>query len=237
MSAGWRDGAVVRPCGEAAVSLEWGDTIDDAAGRSVARATAALDRSRPDGLVELVPTFRALLVVFDPDRTTADALLAAVAADEGPEATQPTTWRVPVCLNGAAAEDLAEAAAILRLAPDEVRSRLVAQSLRVGMYGFAPGFAYLSGIDPALAIPRRATPRRPMPSGSVIIAGGMAALASAAMPTGWYVVGRTAVAMFRPDADPMVPFAVGDRVRFDAVSAEALAAFPSPSGGVEAVAS
>jgi len=102
----------------------------------------------------------------------------------------------------------------------------------VGMYGFAPGFAYLAGLDPALAIPRRETPRPPMAQGAVIIAGGMAALNSAALPTGWYVIGASAMTLFRPQESPMVPFAVGDTIRFHAVAADALERHRAdPAGG------
>ena len=117
-----------------------------------------------------------------------------------------------------------------------LRERFLGSDCTVGMYGFAPGFAYLSGLDPTLAIPRRGSPRRPMPPGSIIIAGGMAALCSVSMPTGWYVVGRTAVTLFRPDETPMVAFAVGDVLTFHAVTADELAALAAdPDGGARRI--
>ena len=213
---GLLDGATLRGSGESAFVVEFGDAIDPEAGRRVGRLAAAFDALRPAGLVEIVPTFRSLLVEYDPDATSEDALLAALPDAAGPDAAAAPTaaWRVPVAMDGPHAEDLAEAAGALDLPPDRLREIFLAGTYQLGMYGFAPGFAYLSGVDPALAIPRRAAPRPPMAAGSVLIAGGMAALSPQAMPTGWYVIGRTPAPLFAPDRTPMVPFAVGDTIRF-----------------------
>ena len=148
---------------------------------------------------------------------------------------------VAVCFEGEMAEDLDIAAGDLSMARDEVLERLLASDLRVGMYGFAPGFAYLYGLDPALTLPRRATPRPPMPVGSLIIAAGQAGFTPVSLPTGWYVVGRTPALLFdeaaasRGDVAP-VPFGLGDRLRLrtvDAATYRALAA--DPAGAVTPV--
>lgn len=215
---GLLDGASLRGSGENAFVVEFGEAITPEAGRSVARLAAAFDAASPAGLLEVVPTFRSLLVEFDPDVTDTDTLLAGLPEEgEDGEIAPPATWRLPVAMTGACAEDLAEAAAALGLSPEGLAEIFLAGAYQLGMYGFAPGFAYLSGVDERLAIPRRPTPRPPMPAGSVIIAGGMAALAPQPMPTGWYVIGRTPVKLFRPDSDPMVPFKVGDTICFTAV--------------------
>jgi KipI family sensor histidine kinase inhibitor len=226
--------AVLRPCGEDAFVVEFGETIDAAVGTRVGALAEAMDAAAPPGIVEVVPTFRSLLVVYDPEVTSQEAILAALPP-AGERAAEPRAhWRVPVCLEGAAAEDLAEAAEGLSLSVEAVRERFLASTFQVGMYGFAPGFAYLSGLDAALAIPRRAQPRPPMPPGSVIIAGGMAALNSAALPTGWYVIGATGLTLFRPGHDPMVPFAVGDRLSFHRVSEAEIARLAArEDGGME----
>lgn len=230
-------GATLRPCGEDAFVVEYGDAIDPAAGARVGALAKALDAAAPAGLVEVVPTFRSVLVVYDPEATSREAILAALPPLAEDPAGAAARWLIPVCLEGAAAEDLCEAAEVLGLSPDELRRRFLASDFQVGMYGFAPGFAYLSGLDPALAIPRRQQPRPPMAPGSVIIAGGMAALNSAALPTGWYVIGATAVRLFRPEQRAMVPFAVGDRLAFRAVDEADLARLrEDESGGVERLA-
>lgn len=216
------EGALIRPSGEGAFAVEFGDSVDPALTERVRALDAALAEAAPKELWETVPTHRSLLILHDPDLEEPEALLSALP-DRVPPPPEPTTWGVPVCLEGAAAEDAEEAAGILGISPGRLAERLAASPLRVAMFGFAPGLAYLSGLDPALHLPRRATPRPPMPAGSLIIAGGQAALASAPMPTGWYVVGRSMVRLFNPERDPMVPFAPGDRI----------ALHPVPDGALE----
>ena len=229
-------GAVLRPSGEAAFAIEFGDRIDPALQDRVIALAGALAGAAPPGLEEVVPTYRSVLVLYDPDATDPRALLDALPRGAAAAAREPRTWRVPVCLEGAMAEDLEEAAERLGFPPAELRERLIASPLRVVMYGFAPGFAYLGGLDPALAVPRRASPRPPMPAGSVIVAGGQAGLASTPMPTGWYVVGRTAVAMCDPAREPMIPFGIGDRLTLAPVDEARLGTLAREGGGVEPLA-
>ncbi|WP_075220329.1 5-oxoprolinase subunit B family protein [Acuticoccus yangtzensis] len=229
---GWLDGATVRPSGEAAFVIEYGDVIDAAVGQRVAALYAALMAAAPDGFVEAVPTFRSVLVLFDPDVTDEAALLSALPDETTGAAAVSTEWIVPACFEDPIAEDIGEVAAALDLPADTVRERLIASHYQVGMYGFAPGYAYLSGIDQGLTVPRRKTPRPPIPSESIIVAAGMAALASVSMPTGWYVVGRTALTLFDAARDPMVPFAVGDRLTFEPVGAAELERLAAEGGGV-----
>ncbi|WMS44256.1 carboxyltransferase domain-containing protein [Acuticoccus sp. MNP-M23] len=226
------EGATFRGSGENAFVIEFGDEITQGAGAQVAALAAAFDAAAPAGLVEVVPTFRSLLVLFDPAATDRDALLAALPEGTGEDTARgPAHWRLPVAMEGDCAEDIADAAAGLGLSVEALRSKFLEGRYQVGMYGFAPGFAYLSGVDETLAIPRRPSPRPPMPAGSLILAGGMAALTSISMPTGWYVIGRTAVTLFRPDETPMVPFAVGDTIAFDAVSEDEWASLARTTDG------
>ncbi|UOM35938.1 allophanate hydrolase subunit 1 [Acuticoccus sp. I52.16.1] len=229
----WLEGATIRPSGEAAFVIEYGEAIDQAVGRRVAALFAALEAAAPEGFVEAVPTFRSLLVLFDPDVTTRDAILEALPEEGAGAGTTSAEWIVPACFEATCAEDLDEAARGLDMPPDTVRERLAASRYQVGMYGFAPGYAYLSGIDQTLTLPRRQKPRPPIPAGSIIIAAGMAVLASVSMPTGWYVVGRTALTLFDKDADPMVPFAVGDRLTFEPVCAAELERLTRDGGGLK----
>ena len=231
-------GARPRPCGEGAVVVEWGDAIDEAVQARALALADALTQMAPPGLVEAVPTYRSTLIEFDPSRTDLGALMAALPARAGAgRGPGGRAWEVPVCLTGAAAEDLDAASAELGLSPGEVRERILASPLRVGMYGFVPGFAYLHGLDPALDLPRRGTPRPPIPPGAFIIAVGQAGIVPVSMPTGWYVVGRSAARMF--DAarvergEAPVPFAIADRLRLRAVDEDELAALrEDPTGGI-----
>jgi len=230
--SGLRD-AIIRDAGELALSIELGEGIDPDVHARVLALDQAIGAAGIDGVRETVPSYRALLVVYDPERIARDTLIARLDALT-PQAADlnPREWSVPACFDGDHADDLSAVAEQTGLSPGEIVKALTAAPLRLYMYGFAPGFAYLGGLDQRLAIPRRATPRASMPPGSLMIAGGQASIASVSMPTGWYVVGRTPVAMFAPAREPMVPFQPGDQIRLRAVSPdefEALAAQDAPA--------
>lgn len=216
-------GVTVRPSGEAAVVLEVGDRVDPALHERVLALDEAIASAPPTGVVELVPTYRSLLLHLDPAVTTPDEVLAALGSMEAPPARDATAAgeprEVPVSFAGGDAPDLPTVARTVGLSPGEVVDLLTGSPLRLYCYGFAPGFAYLGGLPPVLAVPRRTTPRAPVPSGSVLLAAGQAALCPRPMPTGWWVVGRTAQTLFDPTAAPPVPDRPGDLLRLVAVAA------------------
>ncbi|MDA0632468.1 allophanate hydrolase subunit 1 [Nonomuraea sp. MCN248] len=119
---------------------------------------------------------------------------------------------VPVTYDGADLESVAEAAGI---SVDEVVARHTGRELVVGWLGFAPGFAYLIGLDPVLHMPRLATPRTSVPAGSVAIAGPYSAVYPTASPGGWRLLGRTDARVWDVSAEPPTPFRPGTRVRFE----------------------
>ncbi|MEV4836456.1 allophanate hydrolase subunit 1 [Nonomuraea sp. NPDC049486] len=119
---------------------------------------------------------------------------------------------IPVVYDGADLESVAEAAGI---SVDEVVSRHAGRELVVGWLGFAPGFAYLIGLDPVLHVPRLATPRTSVPAGSVAIAGPYSAVYPSASPGGWRLLGRTDARVWDVSAEPPTPFRPGTRVRFE----------------------
>ena len=142
--------------------------------------------------------------------------LAALAALTPVDAAalEPRTVVVPVRYDG---PDLAEVAELTGLAEDEVVRRHSGALYTVAFTGFAPGFGYLTGLDPALRVPRRDAPRTRVPAGSVAIAGEYAGVYPRATPGGWRLLGRTDVVLFDPDRDPPGLFGPGDRVRFEAL--------------------
>lgn len=214
------------PAGESALVVEFGLTDDPASHARVLSLDAALAAAPIAGIRETVPTYRSLFVVYDPRVMTEAALVAAVEDRLiAPAAPKPgRRWRLPACYEPPHAEDLAEVAAALGRPAHEIAEQHAGATYRVVMYGFAPGFVFLSGLPEALRISRRATPRPPAPPGALTIANGQALIASVAMPTGWYVLGRTPVRTFDPARDPMFPLRVGDEVRFDPIPADAFAA-------------
>ena len=207
--------------GECALVVEFGQCIDARVNDRVVALDEAIAAAGLEGVLETVPTYRSLMIHFDPARTSTPALIAAIEALNGNRAKRRrrNRWRVPVCYDPPFAEDLAEIGESLGLARDEIIASHSGALYRVYMYGFAPGFTFLGGLPEALAISRRATPRPPAPPGSLLIAGGQALIASVSMPTGWYQIGRTPVRVFDAKREPMVFVEIGDKIRFERIDA------------------
>ena len=196
------------PCGRRAVLVE----LDDVLGFQ-----AALTQSPPDGVVELVPAARTLLVRFDPSVTNAErlgALLRRVSPVDS-AAVEAGEVVIPVVYDG---EDLDDVAAETGLSVASLVERHTAGSYVSAFCGFAPGFAYLSGSDPLLHVSRRSSPRTRIPPGSVAIAGEYSAVYPSASPGGWRLLGRTDVPVWDVERDPPNLLPPGTRVRFTAVT-------------------
>ncbi|MCX7889969.1 MAG: allophanate hydrolase subunit 1 [Rhodobacteraceae bacterium] len=205
--------------GETALVVEFGEAIDDAVSARVLALDRAFAAAPPAGVTETVPTYRSLMIHYDPlvlDRAGLVALVRArLAAGGGAEIPAARRlWRIPACYDSALAEDLGVVAAATGLTGAEVVALHSGATYRVVMYGFAPGWAYLGGLPPALGLPRRTAPRGRIPAGSLIIAGGQAIVASGAMPSGWHIIGRTPERLFARRRDPAFLVAVGDLVTF-----------------------
>jgi KipI family sensor histidine kinase inhibitor len=183
-----------------------------------------------DGIEEMLPAARTLMLRFDAKRLSADALAAVlpqrdVAARFGTVgAVQAPLVEIPMRYDG---EDLAEVAALAGLDVAEVIRRHQASEFTVAFCGFAPGFAYLIGGDPALQVPRRQTPRPQVPAGSVALGGVYCGVYPQASPGGWRLIGTTGAKMWDVDRDPPALLTPGTRVRFrDATVGAAVTAVP-----------
>ncbi|MSP50258.1 MAG: 5-oxoprolinase subunit PxpB [Alphaproteobacteria bacterium] len=211
------------PAGDTALTVEFGDAVDPRINARVLSLDRALEAAAIPGVIETVPTYRSLQIHFDPDRLDAAALgpavvrLAATLDDEPPPGR---TWTVPVSYGGEHGIDLEQVAERTGLAAEGVIARHLAGDYRVYMIGFQPGFAYLGGLDARLHLPRRETPRLKTPAGTVSIGGIQAAVASIEAPSGWHLLGRTPVRAFDPARSEPFLFRVGDRVRFERVTAD-----------------
>ena len=212
------------PAGESALVVEFGDTIDPKIHDRVLALDAAISQANWEGVTETVPTYRSLMIHFYPRRLTTEALadvLAGLDYASAPPRTGRQLWRIPACYDPPHGEDLAEIAALLRLPPARIVGLHLGARYRVYMYGFAPGFTFLGGLPEELKIPRRAVPRPPAPPGSLLIAGGQALIASCAMPTGWYGIGRTPVKMFDPRRGQIFLAGIGDELCFERIDPSA----------------
>ena len=225
--------------GECALTVEFGSVIDDALIAQVLALDAGLAADPLAGILETVPTYRSLMVHYDPLILPRAALVAhvqRVLVRPAPLARQGRLWNLPACYDPALAHDLPHVAAATGLTPQQVIAAHSGATFTLVMYGFAPGWAYLSGLPAALALPRRASPRDRIPSGSLIIAGGQAIVAALAMPSGWHILGRTPERLFDPSRRPAFLFAPGDRLRFDPVDAATFAALEARAGAGEPLA-
>ncbi len=212
------------PAGESALVVEFGATIDPRIHDCVLALDAAIQQANVEGVTETVPTYRSLMIHFDPRRLAAETLVTALAKlkdTSKPARTPAQRWHIPACYDPPHDEDIAEVAATLGLSPARIIDLHQGARYRVSMYGFAPGFVFLGGLPPELTIPRRAVPRSPAPPGSLLIAGGQALIASCAMPTGWYGIGRTPVKVFDPRRAKIFLASIGDEICFERIDREA----------------
>lgn len=206
--------------GESALVVEFGTAISEEIHERVLALDAALDAAPIEGVTEWVPTYRSLMIHFDPRRLSHELLIAALARlDAGAKPARAASWRwhIPACYDPPYAEDADEAAALLRLPRERLIDLHQGARYRVYMMGFAPGFTFLGGVVPQLAIPRRSVPRTPVQPGSLLIAGGQALIAGCAMPTGWYAIGRTPVRMFDPSRARVCLAGIGDEIYFERI--------------------
>lgn len=197
----------VRRCGDRALLLD----VDDAPG-----ITRALRAVPVPGVLELVPGAATVLVTHGPDADVA-ALALALAAVEPlpPDPTTAPTVRIDVVYDG---DDLHDVATMTGLSVADVVARHQAAEYEVAFCGFAPGFAYLRGLDPALVVPRLATPRTRVPAGSVAVADTWSAVYPRESPGGWRLLGRTDAVLWDLGRPAPALLAPGTRVRFTAVA-------------------
>lgn len=215
---------VIEELGENALLLTLGERIDAALSRRAQALARSLAAEKLAGLIDVVPAFASVTLHFDPDvrimRSRVRALaLAALSTGSDADASDatPRTVTLPVTYGGDAGIDLEALARFAKIDPAEVVARHVAREYEVAMLGFLPGFAYLMGLDPALAMPRHATPRARVPAGSVAIGGAQTGIYPADAPGGWQLIGRTDTKMFDASAASPALLSPGDRVRFCAV--------------------
>ena len=206
--------------GDRALVVEFGDRIERALSNDVLRLDASLRSSRLPGVVETVPTFRSLMVHYDPVATTCADLERAIASllDRRPDPRATTIlWRVPVCYEGSFAPDLGDVANRTGLAPGEVVALHSAPRYHVYMLGFLPGFPYMGDLPHELVLPRRADPRLRVPAGSVSIATTLTAIYPYESPGGWHLIGVTPIRLFDPARSRPALLAPGDNVQFEPI--------------------
>jgi KipI family sensor histidine kinase inhibitor len=211
------------PSGDSAITVEFSRNIDEAANQRVLALDRTMAREPIAGVTETVPTYRSLLVHYDPLQIDFDALsaqLVALAQLPVPPVATTRRWRIPVVYGGEHGIDLEDVAKALNTTPDDIVARHVAGDYRVAMIGFTPGWSYLSGLEKSLHMSRRQNPRLLTPAGTISIGGVQTGVQCLAGPSGWHLLGRTPVRTYQLHRDPTFLLEPGDAVSFAAVDAK-----------------
>ena len=209
--------------GDTGLTVQFGFDVDRGLSAQIMALRSAVDDAGLVGVVETVPTYRSLLVHYDPMLTSQSKLIAAlkpmIAQLDGGRNDKARLFTLPLCWEGDLAPDLAHAADFAKMSPEEVISVLTETEHFIYMLGFAPGMPYMGDLPQALNIPRKTVPVKRVEKGSVMVATGLTVIYPAANPTGWHVVGRCPVPIFDLGRSDPVFLSPGDRVRFRVVDA------------------
>ena len=213
--------------GDRNMVVEFGDDIDMTLNRKVHNMVSAIKRAKFDGVRELIPTYRSILINYDPSAISFAALQDKLKALESrldfSSLPSPREVEIPVVFGYGEPyrSDIEFVAQYNKLGSvQEVIKLFTSGDYQVYMIGFLPGFAYLGGMPKRLATPRLDRPRISVPAGSVGIAGEQSGIYPLDSPAGWRCIGRTALKLFEPSWQPPSLLQAGDRVRFVSISPE-----------------
>lgn len=214
--------ATLIPVGDSALLIEFENRIDPDINAQVLRLKQRVDAAQMQGIIEVVPSYRSLLIQYSCITTTLEQLSETVASminEPGEQHGNTNCWRVPVLYGGEAGCDLDEVARLHDMSTEDV-IRLHSEAVfRVYMLGFAPGWCYLGGLPESLHTPRLSSPRLQVPKGCVSIGGQQGMIGALAMPSGWRLLGQTPVRSYDPERQPPFIIEAGDEVQFFPVDA------------------
>jgi len=213
---------IFRIAGDRGLLVEYGDGIDPELNRKVRAIALATEHASPEGLLEVIPTYRSIILIYDPGVTSPHHLEAVLLSLEERlteiDIPLPKTVQIPVCYGGELGPDIGFVARHNNLTAANVIRIHSAPHYQIYMVGFTPGFPYLGGLPEALHTPRLETPRTLVPAGSVGIANAQTGVYSIDSPGGWRLIGRTPLRLFDPKrANPFL-FKAGDLLKFEPIS-------------------
>lgn len=214
----------IKVAGDSSLVVKFGNEIDEKINQKVRAFRLAAEKRSIKGIIEYIPTYCTVYVIYDPLVIGTDALIKELenVAKEANEVELPASniVEVPVAYGGEYGPDLENVASAHNLTPKEIIERHCAKDYLVYMLGFTPGFSFCGALGDDVATPRLKQPRTKVPAGSVGIAGKQTGLYAISSPGGWQLIGRSTMRFYNPEMDPPVPVKAGDYVRFVPISAE-----------------
>lgn len=208
---------IIRSCGGSAVTVEFEEKIAPEVNGEVMSLARAIEAKRPRGIVETIPSFRALTVLFDSciiSEKSVRKIIVSLSGKTSSQKLKSRIFKIPVCYGGEFGCDLDDVAKYHGITSEEVVRRHSGRDYLIYMLGFLPGFAYLGGLDEGLVTPRLENPRTEVPAGAVGIGGEQTGIYPLSSPGGWRLIGRTPVRPFNPEAKPPILYSAGDYIRF-----------------------
>lgn len=223
------DGRKILAAGDQALVVEFGNAIDEKLNKRVQLLNKNIEETGVKGVIETVPTFRSLMVIYDPAAVSFEKLkkiLEDMPADGSKEEKEEKrTIEIPVCYGGEFGEDLPDVAAYTGLSEEEVIRLHSGREYNIYMLGFLPGFPYLGGLDKRIYTPRLQNPRTRIPAGSVGIGGEQTGIYPLDSPGGWRLIGRTPLKLYDPDREEPFLYQAGDYIRFVPITKEEYEAY------------
>jgi KipI family sensor histidine kinase inhibitor len=219
-----------KPIADTAILVEFENRIAPEVNDQVLALLASMEAANVDGVTEAVPSYRTLLVYYDPLQigyTDLIAKLESLARSEVSSTATGKTWRVPVWYGGPTAVDLANVAKRHSLTEEEVIRIHSETTYRVYLVGFAPGWTFLGGLDERIHTPRLDTPRAEVPAGSISIGGQQGLICGPAMPSGWNLIGQTPEKTWAPEREEPFFIKPGDTVKIRRVDEQEFRALES----------
>ena len=213
---------VCKPAGDTGLIVEFGEGIDPRVNAKVRAVAAAVRNRMPAGVLELIPTYRSLLFIYDPGRIQPAALTDLIETLESgidpDDAAGSRLVEIPVCYAGELGPDIENVCQAAGLDPERVIALHTAPEYLIYMVGFTPGFAFLGGLNEKLETPRLETPRMAVPGGSVGIANNQTGIYPITSPGGWQIIGRTPLKLFAPEREDPFLYKAGDIIKFIPIS-------------------
>lgn len=211
-----------KPAGDSALVIIFGNEINESVNKKVHAVANAIEKAKPEWLIEVVPTYTSIYVYYDPLKINYQEILKAVEPflSAEPKEEEHRVVEIPTVYGGEFGPDIEFVANYNGLTVDDVIELHSKPSYRVYMLGFTPGFAYLGGMDERIATPRLEKPRLKVPAGSVGIAGKQTGIYPLESPGGWRLIGRTPLRLFDPNKALPTLLQPGDYVKFVPIDEE-----------------